>query len=124
MIGKCAENTLAYHLENRFNKGGIDIDVRADMLKDIAGLSFRDQLKRIEGAKSEFERLLSQDEINLEKNAARKAWTEECVRKASEIASGITKSRQALRATFFSRLISSLLSNLSNSLLALSMRLS
>jgi hypothetical protein len=65
MTRKCAENTLAYHLENRFNKGGIDIDVRADMLKDIAGLSLRDQLKRIEGAKSEFERLLSQDEINL-----------------------------------------------------------
>jgi hypothetical protein len=42
--------------------------------------------------------LLSKDEINLEKNVARKAWTEECVRKASEIASGITKSRQALNA--------------------------
>jgi hypothetical protein len=42
------------------------------MLKDIAGLSLRDQLKRIEGAKSEFERLLSQDEINLAKNAAQK----------------------------------------------------
>jgi hypothetical protein len=50
----------------------------------------RDQLKRIEGAKSEFERLLSQDEINLAKNAAQKAWTEECVRKASKIVSDIT----------------------------------
>jgi hypothetical protein len=68
------------------------------MLKDIAGLSLGDQLTRIESAKSEFERLLSKDEINLEKNVARKAWTEECVRKASEIASGITKSRQALNA--------------------------
>jgi CRISPR/Cas system-associated endonuclease Cas3-HD len=98
MTRKCAENTLAYHLENRFNKGGIDIDVRADMLKDIAGLSLRDQLKRIEGAKSEFERLLSQDEINLAKNAARKAWAKVCVRKASEIASNITKSQRALNA--------------------------
>ncbi|SSC11123.1 hypothetical protein BPUTEOSOX_950, partial [thiotrophic endosymbiont of Bathymodiolus puteoserpentis (Logatchev)] len=98
MTRKCAKNTLAYHLENRFNKGGIDIDVRADMLKDIAGLSLRDQLKRIEGAKSEFERLLSQDEINLAKNAAQKAWTEECVRKASKIVSDITKSQRALSA--------------------------
>jgi hypothetical protein len=23
---KCAENTLAYHLENKFNKSGMDID--------------------------------------------------------------------------------------------------
>jgi NADPH-dependent 7-cyano-7-deazaguanine reductase QueF-like protein len=30
---KCAENTLAYHLENKFNKSGMDIDVRADMLR-------------------------------------------------------------------------------------------
>jgi hypothetical protein len=42
--------------------------------------------------KSEFERLLSKEEINLDQNAARKAWAEECVRKASEIANGITRS--------------------------------
>jgi hypothetical protein len=47
---KCAENTLAYHLENKFNKSGLDIDVSVDMLKDIAGLSLGDQLTRIESA--------------------------------------------------------------------------
>jgi hypothetical protein len=35
---------LTYHLENRFNKGELDIDVSVDMLKDIAGLSLGDQL--------------------------------------------------------------------------------
>jgi hypothetical protein len=40
--------------------------------------------------------LLSQDEINLEKNAARKAWAKVCVRKASEIVSDITESQRAL----------------------------
>jgi hypothetical protein len=34
--------------------------------------------------------------INLDQNAARKAWAEECVRKASEIANGITRSQQVL----------------------------
>ncbi|WP_202776317.1 C80 family cysteine peptidase, partial [Bathymodiolus azoricus thioautotrophic gill symbiont] len=96
MTRKYAENALAYHLENRFNKGELDIDVSVDMLKDIAGLSLGDQLTRIERAKSEFERLLSQDEINLEKNAARKAWAKVCVRKASEIVSDITESQRAL----------------------------
>jgi hypothetical protein len=42
--------------------------------------------------------LLSQDEINLAKNATQKAWTEECVRKASKIVSDITKSQRALSA--------------------------
>jgi hypothetical protein len=44
---KCAENTLAYHLENKFNKSGMDIDVRADMLKGIAGLNLGEQLERL-----------------------------------------------------------------------------
>ncbi|VVH50454.1 hypothetical protein BPUTSESOX_462, partial [uncultured Gammaproteobacteria bacterium] len=98
MTRKCAKNTLAYHLENRFNKGELDIDVSVDMLKDIAGLSLGDQLTHIESAKSEFERLLSQDEINLAKNAARKAWAKVCVRKASEIVSDIAESQRALSA--------------------------
>jgi hypothetical protein len=41
-------------------------------------LSLGEQLGRIEGVKSEFEGLLSKDEINLAKNAARKAWAEAC----------------------------------------------
>jgi hypothetical protein len=45
----------------------MDIDVRADMLKGIAGLSLGEQLGRIEGVKSEFLGLLSKDEINLAK---------------------------------------------------------
>jgi hypothetical protein len=57
----------------------MDIDVRADMLKGIAGLNLGEQLERIEDVKSEFKGLLSKDEINLAKNAARKAWAEECV---------------------------------------------
>jgi hypothetical protein len=32
MTRKYAENALAYHLENRFNKGELDIDVSVDML--------------------------------------------------------------------------------------------
>jgi phosphotransferase system IIB component len=50
----------------------------------------------IKGVKGEFEGLLSKDEINLDKNTARKAWAEECVKKASEIVSDITKSQYAL----------------------------
>jgi hypothetical protein len=45
-------------------------------------LSLEEQIRRIAGVKSEFERLLSKDEINLDQNAARKAWAEECVRDA------------------------------------------
>ncbi|WP_139699493.1 C80 family cysteine peptidase, partial [bacterium endosymbiont of Bathymodiolus sp. 5 South] len=48
------------------------------------------------GVKSEFERLLSKDEINLDQNAARKAWAEECVRDASIVVNGITRSQQVL----------------------------
>jgi hypothetical protein len=55
------------------------------MLKYIAGLSLVEQLRHIAGVKSEFERLLSKEEINLDENAARKAWAEECVRKASHV---------------------------------------
>jgi hypothetical protein len=40
----------------------MDIDVRADMLKGIAGLNLGEQLERIEGVKSEFKGLLSKDE--------------------------------------------------------------
>jgi hypothetical protein len=93
---KCAENTFVYHLENKFNKGGLDIDVSIDMLKDISGLSLEDQLRRIESVQSEFERLLNTDEIYLKKNAARKAWAEVCVRKASEIIGDIIKSQRSL----------------------------
>jgi hypothetical protein len=39
------------------------------MLKDIAGLSLVEQLRHIAGVKSEFERLLSKEEINLDQNA-------------------------------------------------------
>jgi hypothetical protein len=28
---KCAENTLAYHLEDKFNKGELDVDASVDM---------------------------------------------------------------------------------------------
>ncbi|CAB5507256.1 hypothetical protein AZO1586R_2307, partial [Bathymodiolus azoricus thioautotrophic gill symbiont] len=93
---KCAENALAYHLEDKLNKGELDIDASVDMLKDIAGLSLVEQLRHIKGVKGEFEGLLSKDEINLDKNTARKAWAEECVKKASEIVSDITKSQYAL----------------------------
>ncbi|VVM24228.1 hypothetical protein BSPWISOXPB_246 [uncultured Gammaproteobacteria bacterium] len=93
---KCAENTLAYHLEDKFNKGELDVDASVDMLKDIAGLSLVEQLRHIAGVKSEFERLLSKDEINLDQNAARKAWAEECVRDASIVVNGITRSQQVL----------------------------
>jgi ABC-type uncharacterized transport system ATPase subunit len=41
--------------------------------------------------------LTNADEINLAKNAARKAWAKVCVRKASEIASNITKSQCTVR---------------------------
>ncbi|WP_139699172.1 C80 family cysteine peptidase, partial [bacterium endosymbiont of Bathymodiolus sp. 5 South] len=87
---KCAENTLAYHLEDKFNKGELDVDASVDMLEDILGLSLEEQIRRIAGVKSEFERLLSKDEINLDQNAARKAWAEECVRDASIVVNGIT----------------------------------
>ncbi|VVM19865.1 hypothetical protein BSPWISOXPB_8677 [uncultured Gammaproteobacteria bacterium] len=95
---KCAENTLAYHLEDKFNKGELDVDASVDMLEDILGLSLEEQIRRIAGVKSEFERLLSKDEINLDQNAARKAWAEECVRDASIVVNGITEYQQALSA--------------------------
>jgi hypothetical protein len=40
------------------------------MLEDILGLSLEEQIRRIAGVKSEFERLLGKDEINLDQNAA------------------------------------------------------
>jgi hypothetical protein len=64
-------------LSTIFNKGELDVDASVDMLEDILGLSLEEQIRRIAGVKSEFERLLSEDEINLDQNAARKAWAEE-----------------------------------------------
>jgi hypothetical protein len=42
--------TKKNELENKFNKSGMDIDVRADMLKGIAGLNLGDPLYPFESA--------------------------------------------------------------------------